>query len=65
MKCSVCGRKLISPKSQAAGYGPVCYKRLFGGSLRRNTESGKISTDFMPHYEVPGQMSIDDFIEMP
>lgn len=63
MKCSVCGRKLRNPKSQEVGYGPVCYRRLFGTSLRANDKDGQPSVDVMEHYEVPGQISMDDYLQ--
>lgn len=32
--CMECGRKLRSQQSKEVGYGPVCYKRVFGTSVR-------------------------------
>lgn len=32
--CMECGRKLRSQQSKEVGYGPVCYKRAFGTSMR-------------------------------
>lgn len=65
MKCYTCGRELKSATSREIGYGPVCYKRVFGTSLR--IRDGDIKTDYIsdsvPYYEIPGQMSIDDFLE--
>ena len=63
MKCSVCGRKLRSPKSQEVGYGPVCYRRLFGTSLRANDKDSQSSVDVMANYKVPGQISMDDYLQ--
>lgn len=63
MKCSVCGRKLRSPKSQEVGYGPVCYRRLFGISLRTNDKESQSSVDVMANYKVPGQISMDDYLQ--
>lgn len=63
--CMECGRKLRSQQSKAAGYGPVCYKRVFGTSMRirdGDQKTGTTPNDF-PYYEIPGQMSIEDFIE--
>ena len=63
--CMECGRKLRSAQSKEAGYGPVCSKRVFGISLR--IRDGDTKTDYIsdsvPYYEIPGQMSIDDFLE--
>lgn len=63
MKCSVCGRKLRNPKSQKVGYGPVCYRRLFGASLCNDDKDAQSSVDVMTNYEVPGQISLDDFLQ--
>lgn len=63
MKCSVCGRKLRNPKSQEVGYGPVCYKRLFGSNLRTSDKSSRSSVDVMANYEIPGQISLDDYLQ--
>lgn len=63
--CMECGRKLRSQQSKATGYGPVCYKRVFGTSMRirdGDQKTGTTPNDF-PYYEIPGQMSIEDFIE--
>ena len=32
-RCKACRRRLTSQEAIAAGYGPVCYHRLFGKSL--------------------------------
>lgn len=63
--CMECGRKLRSQQSKVTGYGPVCYKRVFGTSMRIRDGDSKTSTvsDDIPYYEIPGQMSIEDFIE--
>ena len=31
--CMECGRKLRSQQSKEVGYGPVCYKRVFGSVM--------------------------------
>lgn len=63
MKCSVCGRRLKSPRSQEVGYGPVCYRRLFGSSLRTGEKDYQSSADVMANYEVSGQISIEDYLQ--
>lgn len=64
MKCSICGRKLRDPKSRELGYGPVCYKRKFGtyppAGHRKDEKAGEEG----PDYNVPGQISLDDFLNM-
>lgn len=64
MKCYACGRDLKSAASREAGYGPVCYKKMFGKSLRIRDGDRQIrtSTDDFPYYDIPGQMSIEDFL---
>ena len=64
MKCSVCGRKLTSHKSQEVGYGPVCYRRLFGYCLQENDNRDQKPMDVMTNYEVPVQLSMDDYLQM-
>lgn len=38
--CTRCGRRLKSPESMEAGYGPSCYRKLFGKSLPRQAVGG-------------------------
>jgi hypothetical protein len=33
MQCNRCGRRLKSPESVEAGYGPYCYRKLFGTAI--------------------------------
>ena len=50
--CMECGRKLRSQQSKEVGYGPVCYKRVFGTSMRirdGDSKTGTASDDF-PYY---------------
>ena len=58
-------KKIEKPTKQGSRYGPVCYKRVFGTSMRirdGDSKTGTASDDF-PYYEIPGQMSIEDFIK--
>lgn len=63
--CMECGRKLRNRQSKEVGYGPVCYKRVFGDDMHIGGAASKTNTapDDFPYYEIPGQMSIEDFIE--
>lgn len=63
MKCLVCGRKLRNPKSQEVGYGPVCYRRLFGTGVQTSNKGNQSPVDVMLHYEVPGQISMEDYLQ--
>ena len=55
-KCQKCGKKLTDPESIRRGYGPECWESITGQKI-------KIFYD-MTDYEVPGQMSMDDFMNM-
>lgn len=63
MKCSVCGRNLRNPESQEIGYGPVCYKRLFGAKPKHKNRGGSSSEDAMINYDVPGQISMEEYLQ--
>lgn len=64
MTCSLCGRKLKNEKSQEIGYGPVCYRRMFGSPLKRQRirDRGGGGED-IPYYDIPGQMTLDDYLQ--
>ncbi len=64
MTCSLCGRKLRSEKSRGIGYGPVCYRRMFGSSLKRQRirDRGSSGED-IPYYDIPGQISIEEYLK--
>lgn len=64
MKCSICGRILKKPESRQLGYGPVCYRRVFGDSKsRENARKGDSLSDVAcPCYDIPGQMSLDEYL---
>lgn len=64
MKCSICGRKLRNPKSRELGYGPVCYKRKFGITPHIRPRDGDSPVSAAPDYELPGQMSMEDYLQM-
>nr|DAX60727.1 MAG TPA: GTPase [Caudoviricetes sp.] len=63
MKCYACGRELKSPRSREVGYGPVYYRTVFGTSMKQGNDktTSSDSSDF-PYYEIPGQMSIEDYL---
>lgn len=63
MKCYACGRELKSATSREVGYGPVCYRTVFGTSIKKKKDKAETSdcSDF-PYYEIPGQMSIEDYL---
>lgn len=55
-KCQKCGKKLTDPESIRRGYGPECWESITGQKIRNFYD--------MTDYEVPGQMSMDDFMNM-
>lgn len=62
MNCQGCGRTLKSQKSRELGYGPVCYKKIFGTSAKIRGLPKKESADGIPYYEIPGKMTLDDYL---
>lgn len=63
MICLKCGRKLRNAASKDTGYGPVCYERLFGTRRRTGGKSSDSSSSDIPYYDIPGQMTIDDYMQ--
>lgn len=61
MECLVCGRELRDPQSRGRGYGPVCYRRIFGAA--KPGRGKRPSANWMQDYEVPGQISIDEYLQ--
>ena len=55
-KCQKCGKKLTDPESIRRGYGPECWESITGQKIKNFYD--------MMDYEVPGQMSMDDFMNM-
>lgn len=53
-RCQKCGKKLTDPESIKRGYGPECWESITGQQNSFKTE--------LLDYEVPGQMSIEDFL---
>ena len=63
MICLNCGRKLKSIASREAGYGPVCYRKMFGTSLRSSRKDSISETTDAPYYKIPGQMTMDEYLQ--
>lgn len=63
MICLNCGRKLKRVVSIEAGYGPVCYKKMFGISLKNSREDNVSETANAHCYNIPGQMTIEEFLQ--
>lgn len=68
MICEKCGRALKDAESILRGYGPVCYKKIMPPQPKK-ARATKVKEDRGSmddwDYEVPGQMELSDFIEMP
>lgn len=62
MMCSLCGKPLKSINSIQIGYGPVCYRKIFGCSMKSKKEKS-FSIDNFPYYDIPGQMTLEDYLE--
>jgi len=62
MICSVCGRKLKSPKSRELGYGPVCYKRVFGSRTIKGAKAGSSVREKNTCCDIPGQIELEDYL---
>ena len=63
MYCAKCGRTLKGQSSIDRGYGPVCYRKMFPEQFTGKTNKGiAIEREI---YDIPGQMDISDFIDMP
>lgn len=63
MICLNCGRKLKSVTSREVGYGPVCYRKLFGTSLRTSSKDSVSETTHASCYSIPGQITIEEFLQ--
>lgn len=63
MICLNCGRKLKSITSREAGYGPVCYRKVFGTSLRSSRKDSVSETADTPCCNIPGQMTMDEYLQ--
>ncbi len=64
MRCAICGRKLKNPKSIELGYGPICYQNKFGTTGRFRESDVKTKSSCYSGYEIPGQMTLDDFLRI-
>lgn len=69
MVCGICGRMLKGSESIERGFGPVCYRRIMPPAPMRGKAMQKSSTSYNcredENYNIPGQMELSDFIEIP
>lgn len=64
MRCLICGRRLKNPKSIELGYGPICYQNKFGSVVRNRKDDMKLISNSSSGFEIAGQMTLDDFIQI-
>lgn len=63
MICLNCGRKLRSAVSMEAGYGPVCYRKVFGVRLGGSRKDNSLGTGSAPGYNIPGQITVEEYLQ--
>lgn len=63
MICLNCGRKLKSAASRKVGYGPVCYRKMFGANLKSRAKASTTDVAVTPNYDIPGQMTIKEYLQ--
>jgi hypothetical protein len=69
MKCKMCGRVLKNTMSRQAGYGPVCYRKMFGKYIyvrsreRSMLKQHETTTGDNTYCWIPGQMKVDDYLQ--
>ena len=63
MICLNCGRKLKSIASREAGYGPVCYRKMFGSSLHSSCKDSISETADMLCSNIPGQITMEEYLQ--
>ena len=51
-------------KRREAGYGPVCYKKMFGTSLRSSQKERVSEVADAISYNIPGQMTLEEYLQM-
>ena len=65
MTCGMCGRVLNNPDSKKMGYGPVCYKKMFGSPPPKEKKEKRSDGCEEPHEDaMPGQMEISDLLKI-
>jgi len=64
MICLNCGRKLRSAVSREAGYGPVCYRKMFGTSLQSSRKDRASEATDTIYHDIPGQMTMEEYLQI-
>ena len=57
-RCKACRRRLTSTEAISAGFGPVCYRRLFGRSLSYSVKSSEKGQSKIKKPRVSARMRI-------
>lgn len=63
MICANCGRKLKRIASKEAGYGPVCYKKLFGISLKCSHQDNALENANVSYHTLQGQITMEEYMQ--
>lgn len=63
MTCLKCGRKLSSAVSREAGYGPVCYRKIFGTSMKTRYKDSVSETTDVPYHSIQGQITMEEYLQ--
>ena len=53
----------MNHQSREIGYGPVCYRREFGPVPHAGRRSNGQHDGQIPDYNIPGQISIEDYLK--
>jgi len=66
VRCAACKRRLTSATARAAGYGPMCFRKLFGKSIPRGAKERKKRSTIKQNTvaQSEGQISVFDLLEV-
>jgi len=64
MKCKKCGRPLKRPQSSKVGYGPICYKRVYGSNISTKIQQYNLLSGDSTYCQLPGQMNIEEYLQI-
>lgn len=65
VRCAACKRKLTSTTARAAGYGPMCFRKLFGKAISQGVKERKKRSAIKQNTvaQSEGQISVFDLLE--
>lgn len=64
MKCKICGRPLKNAQSSRNGYGPVCYRKMFGNRAPVKHQKHNMSSGDSTYCLIPGQMKVEEYLQV-